>query len=67
MLDSQPIYPVAGAYVLQLHRDARPDDGRWIGRIEHVASGESIEFATLETLAAWLIAHAHRMRDDAGA
>ncbi len=63
MLDSQPIFPVAGAYVLQLHRDARTEDGHWIGRIEHVASGESFEFTTREDLVAWLTAHARRMRE----
>jgi len=67
MLDTQPIYPVAGAYVLQLHRDARTEDGRWIGRIEHVASGESFEFATREALVAWLVAHARRLRGQQGA
>ena len=66
MLDSQPIFPVAGAYVLQLHRDARIEDGHWIGRIEHVASGESFEFTTREALVAWLIAHANRMREHPG-
>lgn len=63
MLDSQPIFPVAGAYVLQLHRDARIEEGHWIGRIEHVANGESFEFTTREALVAWLIAHANRMRE----
>ena len=66
MLDSQPIFPVAGAYVLQLHRDARTEDGHWIGRIEHVASGESFEFTTREDLVTWLIAHARRMREQPG-
>lgn len=66
MLDSQPIFPVSGAYVVQLHRDARPEDGHWAGRIEHVASGESLDFTTLDALVAWLIAHARQVRDHPG-
>jgi hypothetical protein len=63
MLNTQPIFPVAGAYVLHLHRDARPEDGLWAGRMEHVTSGESVDFSSVETLVGWLAAHALRSRD----
>ena len=66
MLDSQPIFPVSGAYVVQLHREARPEDGHWVGRIEHVASGESLDFATLDALVTWLLSHARRLREQPG-
>jgi hypothetical protein len=58
MLDSLPTYPVTGAYVVQLHREARPERGLWIGRIEHVASGLSHEFEDSASLLAWLLAQA---------
>ena len=58
MLDSQPTYPVAGAFVVQLHRNAMPDRGLWIGRIEHVVSGTSHEFTTCSSLLAWLTSQA---------
>ena len=53
-----PSYPAAGAYVLKLHRDARPATGHLLGRIEHVASGDSADFASGEQLLAWLAQHA---------
>ncbi len=56
MLDPLPTYPAAAAYVVQLHREARPERGLWIGRIEHVASGASHEFRSRRSLVAWLIA-----------
>lgn len=56
-LNPHPIYPAAGGYVLRLHRDACPAAGRLMGRIEHVASGESSDFASGEALLDWLAAH----------
>ena len=54
VLNLHPIYPSAGRYVLRLHRDARPESGALVGRIEHVTSGESCVFASSEELLAWL-------------
>ncbi len=58
MLDPRPTYPATAAYVVQLHREARPERGLWIGRIEHVASGASHEFRSRGSLVAWLLARA---------
>jgi len=57
-LNPHPTYPAAGAYVIRMHRDARPESGQLVGRAEHVASGESTDFATAQDLLAWLIQHA---------
>ncbi len=54
VLNPHPIYPSAGRYVLRLHRDARPQDGVLVGRIEHVTSGDSCVFASSQELLAWL-------------
>lgn len=54
VLNTHPIYPSAGRYVLRLHRDARPQGGGLVGRIEHVTSGDSCDFASSEELLAWL-------------
>ncbi|MGA0612819.1 hypothetical protein [Caldimonas sp. KR1-144] len=59
-LNPLPIYPAAGGYVLRLHRDARPAVGQLMGRIEHVASGDSTDFASGHALLEWLAAHASR-------
>jgi len=53
-LNPTPIYPAAGSYVLRLHRDSRPELGQLMGRIEHVVSGNSSDFATGAELLAWL-------------
>jgi hypothetical protein len=66
MLNTQPTYPVALAYVLHLHRDARPEDGHWAGRMEHVATGQSVDFSSVDALVAWLVAHAQRSREQPG-
>ncbi|HSW23424.1 MAG TPA: hypothetical protein VLJ62_11700, partial [Burkholderiaceae bacterium] len=58
VLNTHSIYPTAGRYVLRLHRDARPENGHLSGRIEHVSSGDSIDFATGAELLAWLARHA---------
>lgn len=63
VLNPHPIYPSAGRYVLRLHRDARPRSGLIAGRIEHVASGESLDFASGAQLLDWLVTHAAEMRD----
>jgi hypothetical protein len=60
MLDMLPTYPAAAAYVVQLHREARPRQGLWIGRIEHVASGASHEFTSRRSLIAWLLAQSSK-------
>ncbi len=53
VLNPHPIYPSTGRYVLRLHRDARPQDGVLVGRIEHVTSGDACVFASSEELLAW--------------
>lgn len=55
-LNPHPAYPSAGCYVLKLHRDAQP--GRLCGRLEHIASGAVVDFASGEGLVAWLQQHA---------
>lgn len=54
VLNPHPIYPSAGRYVLRLHRDARPQVGVLVGRIDHVISGDSFEFNSSEELLGWI-------------
>ena len=58
VLNPHPIYPSAGRYVLRLHRDSRRQHGQLFGRIEHVASGEGMDFASAADLLDWLARHA---------
>jgi hypothetical protein len=54
ILKTQSSYPQARSFVLKLHRDAAPAEGRLIGRLEHVASGRQFDFHTAEELIACL-------------
>jgi hypothetical protein len=58
MLNPLPLFPSAGRYVLRLNRDAQPEAGRLVGRIEHVSSGDSVDFASSTELIVWLSSHA---------
>jgi hypothetical protein len=49
-LHSHVSHPSARSYVLKLHRDAAPQHGHWIGRLEHMSSGRSFEFHSAEEL-----------------
>ncbi|HVY04665.1 MAG TPA: hypothetical protein VHB46_01690 [Burkholderiales bacterium] len=45
-------------YVLRLHRDAVPADGRLAGQLEHVPSGRRYRFASADELITCLTAAA---------
>ena len=57
-LTRQPSYPTARSYVVKLHRDADPVAGVIRGRLEHIPSGHSVDFASGGELLACLQAHA---------
>lgn len=54
VLNTYPIYPSVGHFVLRLHRDAQPQSGELVGHIVHVTSGDSCTFASGKELLAWL-------------
>jgi hypothetical protein len=55
-------YPHTHTYVLKLHHDAAPQHGRFIGRLEHLASGRQCDFASAEELLACLM-HSASLRE----
>jgi hypothetical protein len=57
-LQSTSNFPNLRCYVLKLHRDAAPAAGRLHGRLEHIASGEHVDFASGDELLAWVARHA---------
>jgi len=57
-------YPPTHAYVVKLHRDCAPQQGRIGGRLEHIASGRSMQFASAEELIACLLGDATLAIDD---
>jgi hypothetical protein len=64
ILSTNPSYPSANAYVLKLHRDARPALGRLMGRLENVTTGEQFMFANADELLACLARDAARNTTD---
>ena len=46
-----------GAFVVQLHSDAEIELERISGRIEHLKSGDSAPFASLEAMLAFMAKH----------
>lgn len=56
-LQSIATFPTRLSYVLKLHPDADLAGGRLIGRVEHIASGEFVEFISSAELLAWLARH----------
>jgi hypothetical protein len=54
ILSTHPSYPNSCAYVLKMHRDARPGAGRFLGRLENVTTGEHYVFASGDELLAVL-------------
>lgn len=57
-LNPRPTYPASGCYVLKLHRDSVPQDGRIAGLLEHVSSGECLGFDSAAQLLTLLVGHA---------
>jgi len=62
ILATHPSYPNALAYVLKLHRDAHPGNGRLIGRLENVTTGEQFAFGSVDELIACLSRDVARIR-----
>jgi hypothetical protein len=54
ILSSQTNYPSTRSYVLKLHRDATPQGGQIVGRLENMASGHHFYFRTGDELLACL-------------
>jgi hypothetical protein len=55
---AEPRLTPAGAFVVQLRTDSDLTTGRLCGRVEHVTSGRSDRFASLDELIAFMARHA---------
>ena len=56
-LEINAAFPSSRCYVLKVHRDAQPEQGRLTGRLEHIASGDYINFDNGTQLLAWIAHH----------
>ena len=52
-LREQPSLPVHRAFVVQFRTEATVEEGSFIGRVEHVLSGEATKFSSWEELLAF--------------
>jgi len=53
-LDTHATYPHTHSYVIKLHRDAAPERGVFVGRLQHIYTGEQCAFGSAEELVACL-------------
>jgi hypothetical protein len=53
-VDESPLLP-RRAFVVQLREQANVESGQWVGRIEHVISGQATHFQSLEELQAFVV------------
>jgi len=44
------------AFVVQFRPETAVEHGRWVGRVEHVVSGQAAQFESLEELLAFIAA-----------
>ena len=51
---AESVLPVERAFVLQLHATAAVAQGQLSGRVEHVLSGKSVHFHSLDELLAFI-------------
>ena len=52
--DESPLSPHR-AFVVQLREQANVESGQWMGRIEHVTSGQAAHFHTVEELLGFVV------------
>ena len=51
----QPSLPAKRAFVVQVHADAKVEQGQWRGRIEHIVSYQATHFQSIEELLAFMV------------
>jgi hypothetical protein len=55
MTSKQPSLPAKRAFVVQIHTDAKVEQGKWQGRVEHIVSYRATRFQSLEELVAFMV------------
>jgi len=51
----QPTLPAKRAFVVQVHADAKVEQGQWQGRVEHLVSFQATHFQSLEELLTFIV------------
>lgn len=55
MQKNQPSLPAKRAFVVQVHADAKVEQGQWQGRVEHLVSFQATSFQSLEELLTFIV------------
>jgi hypothetical protein len=55
MPTTQPAYPTQHAFVVQIHAEANVAQGEVRGRVEHIVSGQTTHFETIEALVQFMV------------
>ena len=55
MSTSQPAYPARRAFVVKIHIEADVAQNEVRGRVEHIVSGQSARFGTVEELGQFIV------------
>ena len=61
---SQPSLPANRAFVVQLHAEARVEQGEFKGRVEHIVSMRATHFHSLEELVAFIVQKVTTLQED---
>lgn len=51
----RPSLPAKRAFVVQVHADAKVEQGQWQGRVEHLVSYQALHFRSLEELLIFMV------------
>jgi hypothetical protein len=60
----QPSLPAKRAFVLQVHADAKLEQGQWQGRVEHVVSFQAAHFQSIEELLAFMMKELSELKQE---
>jgi hypothetical protein len=61
---SQPSLPTNRAFLVQLHAEAKIEQGEFRGRVEHVVSMRATHFHSLEELVAFIVQKVTTLQED---
>ena len=51
----RPSLPAKRVFVVQIHAEAKVEQGQWRGRVEHLVSFQTAHFQSLEELVAFIV------------
>ena len=62
-LEDRQLLPVRQAFVVQFSAETAVGQQRFVGRAEHVVSGQAVHFTTLDALLTFMVQVLHELAD----